>query len=65
METVRDPRICYRTLALWRPGEPISGVPHHYAWSGSVPCTGRLRCTLCGADHHNLALTHLTEGGRP
>jgi hypothetical protein len=41
---------CQRTFALYRPGVPLPGVSHRFAWSGSVPCTGRLRCTLCGAE---------------
>lgn len=40
---------CPRTLALYRPGVPM-GIGHHYAYSGEIPCTGRLCCTLCGAD---------------
>jgi hypothetical protein len=40
--------LCPRTLALYKPGQPMPGVPHHFAYTGSVPCTGSLRCTLCG-----------------
>lgn len=43
---------CPRTLALWRPGVPIDGVGHSYSWSGKIPCTGVLRCTLCGEVQH-------------
>lgn len=39
---------CPRTVALWRPGERISGVRHHFAYRGTMPCTGPLVCTLCG-----------------
>ena len=39
---------CPRTLALYKPGVPMPGVSHHYAWTGRIPCTGVLRCTLCG-----------------
>lgn len=39
---------CPRTFAIYRPGVPLPGVAHHFAWSGSMPCTGTLRCTLCG-----------------
>ena len=39
---------CPRTLAIYKPGVPMTGVNHHFAWSGSVPMTGTLRCTLCG-----------------
>ena len=39
---------CPRTLALYKPGQPMPGVVHHFAYTGSVPCTGQLRCTLCG-----------------
>jgi len=45
-----DPNPCPRTLALWKPGEKIEGVQHRPSWSGKVPCTGRLRCLLCGQD---------------
>lgn len=38
---------CPRTLALYKPGVPM-GTDHHYSWSGSMPCTGVLRCTMCG-----------------
>jgi len=41
---------CPRTLALWKRGERQPSANHTFAWSGSVPCTGRLRCTLCGQD---------------
>lgn len=43
------PDLCPRTLALWKPGEPQPDVGHAWSWSGSVPCTGDMRCTLCGA----------------
>lgn len=26
---------------------------HSYAWSGSMPCTGRLRCIYCGKPKDN------------
>jgi hypothetical protein len=42
------PDVCPRTVAIYRPGEALPGVSHHYAYSGRVPCTGVLRCTLCG-----------------
>jgi len=45
---------CPRTLALWKRGERQPGVNHAFAWSGSVPCTGTLRCTLCGEDSSEL-----------
>lgn len=38
-----------RTCALYRPGEPIEGVDHHWAYSGQMPLTGSVKCTLCGA----------------
>lgn len=38
---------CPRTLALYKPGVPMGG-DHSYSWSGSMPCTGVLRCTMCG-----------------
>lgn len=41
---------CPRTLAIYRPGQPMPGVSHHYAYRGNVPLTGRLVCTLCGQD---------------
>jgi hypothetical protein len=39
---------CGRDLALWQPGQVQPGVTHRFAWTGEVPCTGQLRCTLCG-----------------
>jgi hypothetical protein len=39
---------CSRTLAIYRPGVPIEGVEHRFAWGGMLPCTGVLRCMLCG-----------------
>ena len=41
---------CARTLALCDPGVPVEGLKCHYAWTGAIPCTGRLACTLCGKD---------------
>lgn len=38
---------CPRTLAIYRPGVPM-GFGHHFAYSGRVPCTGSLVCTMCG-----------------
>ena len=40
--------LCPRTLALWRPGVPVAGVPCHYTYIGRVPLTGTLVCPLCG-----------------
>lgn len=44
------PALCKRTVALWKPGEPQAGVYCRLSWSGRMPLTGRLRCTLCGED---------------
>lgn len=41
---------CPRTFAVHQPGIPQPGVVHNFRWTGSVPLTGRLRCTLCGLD---------------
>lgn len=41
-------KTCTRRFAIYKPGTPIPGVLHHFAWSGRIPCTGELRCTLCG-----------------
>jgi hypothetical protein len=41
---------CPRTRAIWKPGVPIEGVKCSYAWTGKVPCTGRLVCHLCGRE---------------
>jgi hypothetical protein len=41
---------CPRTRAIWKPGVPIEGVKCSYAWTGKVPCTGRLACHLCGRE---------------
>ena len=41
-------RGCPRTLALFLPGEALPGVPHHFTYTGRVPCTGALRCITCG-----------------
>lgn len=43
-------RECTRDLALFKRGQPLSGVTCWYSWSGSVPMSGRLRCPLCGRD---------------
>lgn len=40
---------CHRYNALYRPGEALPGVAHHFVYSGSMPMTGRRYCTLCGA----------------
>jgi hypothetical protein len=40
--------MCARTLAIWRPGISIFGVHCQLSWNGHIPCTGVLRCTLCG-----------------
>jgi hypothetical protein len=48
MSDQKDYSPCMRTLAIFKPGVPLPGVRHSYAWSGKVPCTGSLRCTLCG-----------------
>jgi hypothetical protein len=29
-------------------GVPMPDVPHHFAYTGDIPNTGTLRCTLCG-----------------
>jgi len=50
VESETMPGDCPRTLALWKPGVPQPNVNHAFAWSGRMPCTGRLRCTLCGED---------------
>lgn len=39
---------CQRARALWRNSEPIAGFYCSYAYSGTIPCTGELRCILCG-----------------
>jgi hypothetical protein len=39
--------LCKRTLCTVDPGIPVPGMTCHYAWSGSIPCTGILRCTRC------------------
>lgn len=44
------PVLCPRTLALWRPGVPQAGTYCRPAYSGSIPCTGPVRCTLCGQE---------------
>jgi len=41
---------CPRTFALYLPGQRIPGVGHRPRWTGAVPLTGVLRCTLCGKD---------------
>lgn len=38
---------CKRTLALYRTGVPMD-TPCRYAYTGRVPCTGPLVCTMCG-----------------
>jgi len=40
--------LCARTLALFRPGIPIPGTVCYYTYTGRMPCTGSLRCFLCG-----------------
>jgi hypothetical protein len=40
--------LCQRTVALNRPGVPLYGVTCKPAYLGRVPCTGPLRCTMCG-----------------
>jgi hypothetical protein len=42
--------LCQRTNALWKPGQPIAGVFCSYAYRGKIPCTGTLRCHLCGKE---------------
>lgn len=39
---------CMRTLAIVRPGFPMAGVGHSFAYRGAVPNTGSLICHLCG-----------------
>lgn len=39
---------CPRTVALYKPGHHMPGVNHSFSWTGAVPLTGELRCTLCG-----------------
>jgi hypothetical protein len=34
-----------RVNAVWNSGQPCT--EHQVAYSGGVPCTGALRCTLC------------------
>lgn len=40
--------LCKRTVCLWKTGEPQPGVTCVFAYTGSVPCTGQLRCMTCG-----------------
>lgn len=40
---------CQRTFALWKPGVPMN-IHCTYAWSGRIPCTGLLKCTMCGKE---------------
>ena len=40
---------CQRTLAIYKSGVPM-GTHCTYAWSGKMPCTGILRCTMCGKE---------------
>lgn len=40
--------LCPRTLAIYKPGVPMPGVTHAYAYGGDMPCTGPLVCALCG-----------------
>lgn len=42
------PAPCPRTLAIYMRGVPMPDVPHHFAYTGDIPNTGTLRCTLCG-----------------
>ena len=42
--------LCARTLCLWKPGVPQSGMRCSFAWSGRMPCTGRLVCHACGKE---------------
>jgi hypothetical protein len=48
LELMVDSDPCMRTFALYKPGVPLPSVRHSYAWTGRVPCTGVLRCILCG-----------------
>jgi len=41
---------CPRTLAIYKPGQPMPGVNHAYHYAGAVPCTGRQVCHLCGSE---------------
>ena len=50
MKTETATKLCPRTLALWKPGQPIPGIPCSYSYMGKVPGTGRLACHLCGRD---------------
>lgn len=45
---MNNSELCPRTFALWKPGMQIEGVKHHYAYSGKMPCTGLIKCTMCG-----------------
>ena len=49
--------ICPRTFAVNQPGVPRQGVDHHFAYTGRVPNTGQLRCTLCGVIKERLLST--------
>lgn len=51
-----------KRLALYP--EARSEVCHHmhFAWSGNVPCTGRLLCVMCGYDPYEIA--QIEEGIR-
>lgn len=39
---------CPRSLAIYKPGEPMLGVAHSFRYTGSVPNTGDRVCSLCG-----------------
>lgn len=42
------PGTCPRTFMIYKPGEFMPGVHHHFYWNGEMPCTGSLVCSGCG-----------------
>jgi hypothetical protein len=39
--------LCKRTFCIFRPGIPQPGMMCHYSYTGSIPCTGPMRCIYC------------------